>query len=430
MDKIILVFCSLISCIISVNLLFQFMNERYLKAYDNKILYNFISMGSILVITGVNFFMIPVLNMVVHILLFGIIASFLYSGGRDKKIFRIVEVETMYIMMAIAEAMGMFILDFLLKVLGRTPYSLEILKSMETAFSKMVVLFLYYMVFSRPWKKTELRSRNQYMLYVIMFLYGTINILLISYISEKENFIILIIAVGSIIFCNMYMLYFIQCSFERDEYKLQVMMMEQKEKLQYKNYMAQTEKYQEAMRIIHDENKHIAQMSNLYKENLTEEAKNYHSEISNMLKKFLPTAYTNNPILNCLLSDKAKEAVWLGIQFKVESFTGDLNFMKPIDITTLFGNVLDNAVVAAGECAKDKYVKLSVRAHNSMILIRVENTVNKEIVIKDGELSNKGIGILNIERCLETYEGNIEYSYKDYVLCCDIMLNRIEEVNT
>ena len=39
LDKIILVFCSLVSCIISINILFQFMNERYVKSFENKWLY-------------------------------------------------------------------------------------------------------------------------------------------------------------------------------------------------------------------------------------------------------------------------------------------------------------------------------------------------------------------------------------------------------
>lgn len=77
MDKIILVFCSLVSCIISVNILFQFMNERYTKVSGNKWLYKFLPTGCILLITGVNALMIPLLNMAVHVLLFGATACFI-----------------------------------------------------------------------------------------------------------------------------------------------------------------------------------------------------------------------------------------------------------------------------------------------------------------------------------------------------------------
>ena len=63
---------------------------------------------------------------------------------------------------------------------------------------------------------------------------------------------------------------------------------------------------------------------------------------------------------------------------------------------------------------------------NEMVSIRVDNSVKQEIPIKNGEIWNKGIGILNIERCVETYTGSIIYSYRNGILCCDIILNRPE----
>lgn len=426
MDKIILVFCSLISCIISVNILFQFMNERYTKVSESVLLYKCLPAGSILFITLVNAFMIPVLNMTVHVLLFGGIVCVCYSGGIDKKINRIVEVEALYVVIAVSETMGVYLLDALLKMMGRIPDSPEILRSMETAFSQIILMFLYYVLISRLWKKTDLRTKEQYRLYFILFVYSIVNILFISFISEKESPYILMTAVGSVIFCNMYMLYFIQFSDERNAYKLQVEMMEQQEKLQYGNYKAQMEKYNEAMKIIHDVDKYVKSMESLYEEKLIEEALSYADQISDRLRGLLPTRYSGNPILNCLLSEKKKEAEMLGVGFKVENVTGDLSFMKAIDITTLFGNVIDNAVAAAAACTGDKYVKLSVEALNEMVAVRAENTVSREIPIKHGEMPEKGIGILNIERCVETFHGSMIYSCENHMLRCDIILNRID----
>lgn len=426
MDKIILVFCSLVSCIISINILFQFMNERYVKSFESKWLYKLLPAGIVLFITWINSFMIPVLNLIVHVLLFGAVAGFLYSGGRERKINRMVEVEALYIVIAISESLGMFLLDVLLKVTGRIPESPEIFKSMETAFSKIVVVFLYYVVFTRLWKKTELRTGKQYILYFIMFVYSTGNILLLTTVSGRESSVVLMISVGSVIFCNMYMLYFVKFSDERNTFKLQVEMMEQQEKLQYMNYKTQMEKYNEAMKIIHDVDKYVKSMEGLYKEKLIEDAISYADQISNSLKGLLPIKYSSNPILNCLLSEKGKEAEKLGIKFQVKKVAADLSFMQPIDITTLFGNILDNAMIAAEECVGDKFVTLSVDVLNSMVSIRVENTVKQNIQIVHGEMPNKSIGILNIERCAETYGGSVIYSCENEVVCCDILLNRLD----
>ena len=52
------------------------------------------------------------------------------------------------------------------------------------------------------------------------------------------------------IFANMYLLYFIKFSDERNFYKLQAEMMEQQAKLQYESYEIQSDKYKEAMSIL------------------------------------------------------------------------------------------------------------------------------------------------------------------------------------
>ena len=93
-----------------------------------------------------------------------------------------------------------------------------------------------------------------------MFLYSVINIFAVSAISEEESPLILMMEAGSIIFSNMYMLYFVQFSDERNVYKYQVEMMEQKEKMRYESYEAQLEKYIEAVGMLHDMDKHIRQM--------------------------------------------------------------------------------------------------------------------------------------------------------------------------
>jgi len=406
--------------------MFQFLDDRYTRVSENNYLYKFLAAGCIFLIAGANILMIPNLNLIAHMLPMGLIAWFGYSGGSGRKISRIIEVAALYIILAISEALGASLLDAMLKFMGRIPDSPEIMLSMETAFSSIVVMFLYYVLLSRFWKKTDLKTKGQYRLYLTLFLYSMVNILLISFISEQESLFVFMIAVGSVIFCDMYMLYFIRFSDERDTYKLQIEMMEQQEKLQYGNYKVQMEKYEEAMKIIHDVDKYVKSMETLYEEKFIKEAVSYGEQISGRLKGLLPARYSGNPILNCLLSEKQKQAKMQGIRFVVEDFTEDFHFMKAIDITTLFGNVIDNAMAAAAACTEDKYIRLSVNLLNEMVSIRTENTVSREIPIKHGELPEKGIGILNIEHCVEAFQGSVIYSYKDGMLCCDILLNRTD----
>lgn len=432
MDRIILLFCSFISCVILVNLLFQFFNDRYLKSYNNRLLYILLPIVSIVIVTPINMFMSPLLNMLVNLIWIGFVSYFFYYEEKDRRFIQIFESEALFMVIGVAEALGVFLIDVIMDIMQITPQSTEIQKSIETAFSKIVLLFLYYVIFSRLWKKSILRTKTQYILYLIMFLYSVVNVLIIAVISNRENPLVLMVIVGCTIFANMYLLYFIKFSDERNYYKMQLEMMEQQEKIQYDNYEIQSEKYKEAMTILHDVDKHMKMIEGLYQEDFKREAQNYTNQIREMLQPLVPFTYTDNPVLNCLLSDKKRVADRGGISFKIEINEVDINFMKPIDITTLFGNLIDNAIEAAKKCNGEKYIGLCIKEYNEMISIRIENSVEDSVVVKNGKIysssaKRNGVGLLNIQRCIEDYLGSIIYKYSNQLLVCDIVLNRVDE---
>lgn len=432
MESLILLFCSLISCVIVINLWFEFLNDRYLKVYNNKFLYIALPIISICIITPVNLLMSPLLNMITNILLVGLVSFFFYFEDNRNNLIRVFETEALFAVTAMSEALGVFLIDAVLEMMQITPQSVEIQKSIETAFSKIVLLFLYYIVFSRLWKKSILRTKTQYILYLIMFIYSVVNILVIAVISDQGNPLVLMVIVGCTIFANMYLLYFIKFSDERNYYKLQVEMMRQQEKIQYENYEMQSEKHKQAVSILHDVEKHIKMIEDLCQEDLKKDAINYARQIREMLQPLVPSRYTDNTVLNCLLSDKKRIADRNGILLKIEANEADINFMRPIDITTLFGNLMDNAIAASKSCSERKYIGLYIKEYNEMVSIRVENSVTEPVPIKNGKIDNsskdrKGIGLLNIQRCIEDYIGSIIYKYSDDMLVCDIILNRVDE---
>ena len=432
MDSLILLFCSFISCVIIVNLLFQFFNDRYIKSYDSKPLYVLLPIIIIFIVISVNMYMSPLLNLFVNLTWIGFVCAFFYYKENCRKFMRIFEAEAFFMVMSVAEALGVFLIDAAMAILRLTPQSLEIQKSIETAFSKIALLFLYYVIFSRLWKKYILLTKMQYIIYLIMFLYSVVIILFIAAISERESPWVLMVIVGSTIFANMSLLYFIKFWDERSHYKMQIEMMEQQEKLQYENCEIQREKYKEAVAILHDVDKHMKIIEGLYQEELEQEALNYTNKIREILRPLVPFAYTDNPVLNSLLSDKKRMADKNGIVFKIEIDGADINFMNPIHITSLFGNLIDNAIAASKECDKEKYIGLFMKEYNEMVSIRIENTVAKPVPIKNGKIENArskgiGIGLQNIQKCVEAYVGSIIYKYQEHMLLCDIVLNRTDD---
>ena len=55
----------------------------------------------------------------------------------------------------------------------------------------------------------------------------------------------------------------------------------------------------------------------------------------------------------------------------------NLNFLAPIDITTIFGNLLDNAIEAAEKLEGEKYISIKIGSYHKMIAASIEITAEK-----------------------------------------------------
>ncbi len=313
---------------------------------------------SICIVMLVNMCMNAALNAVTNIVLFGIISYFFYYEESVKKILRVFEAEALFAASVICEGFGVLLIDTILNAFNLMPSSMTVQKSIETMFSKLVLIFLYYTIVSRIWKRSLSGTKKHYGLYFIMFVYSMINlsIVVVSVLDTKP--IILMAIMGCTLFANVYFLHFIKYSEERNYYKLQVEMMQQQEKLQYENYEMQCEKYKEAAAILHDVDKHMKMVEELYQTDVREEAIHYAKQIKEMLKPLLPYQYINNAVLDCLLSDKKRMADKYNINFKIDISVGDVNFINPVDMTTLFGNLIDNAMEACKKGKENRYIGL------------------------------------------------------------------------
>ena len=434
MENIVYLFTSFLSCIIVMGLLFQFMNDRYEKVYGNSKLYNAAWLISVFIITLVNQFRIVLANAAVNIIVFGIICMIMYKDRDGRKYWRLLEAECLLVICALFEAIGVWGIDYLLQTTGHLPENTIVQGSIEEIFSKVVLLFFYYVVLQRIWKKELRRNTAQLLFYVIMLLYSMVNFLLLLFYFEvtipaNNNYGILCVSMGCVTFASLYIFYFMRVTDEKNELDFQVAMMKQQESLQFEYYEIQREKYRQSIEILHDVSKHIRSIEELYKAGEDEQALQYTKEIDNILKPLIPVEYSNNPMLNILLSDKKQLAESQGIWFRIRIEKAGLDFMAPMDVTTLFGNLLENAIEACRHCKGKKDIRISVRNYNEMLSIRIENTVEWEVKLRNGRPvresgDRSGIGTLNVERCVEKYGGSVLYRTENGKFYCDILLNK------
>ena len=151
------------------------------------------------------------------------------------------------------------------------------------------------------------------------------------------------------------------CLYSNNAHKQQLRMLEQQEK-------REGEKYAEAMSILHDVNKHIHIIENLCQKEQQSTALRYTKQVDEMIRPLSPYHYVNNLVLDCLLQDAANQAEKYHIAFCVDVSAADINFMRPIDITTLFGNLLENAINACRKCNRDAYINFFMHELKLMCL--------------------------------------------------------------
>lgn len=173
-----------------------------------------------------------------------------------------------------------------------------------------------------------------------MLIYSFANMLLIvaEFMQRKTNYL-WVANMGCIVLADLYLLYYIKMSNEKSFYESQVKALEQQVSIQYGYYLLQTEKYNNTLRILHDVNKHIKVIEELYETDQGKTAAAYTKHINDMLKPLMPTQYSGNPILDILLTDKAMDMEEKGIEFDFDIDNVDLQCIEPIDITTIFGNL-------------------------------------------------------------------------------------------
>ncbi|RKD30848.1 hypothetical protein BET01_05545 [Lacrimispora algidixylanolytica] len=351
-----------------------------------------------------------------------------------KVIHRLADITVLILILSICEAVGVELLDYILwrfQILHVDPIVSE---SMEITFSKLFVLISYYQIIAKLWRDDLNRTFNksQCLIELFVILYSIANLavilLVISKVNSQTDHILILINMGCILIADLYFSYFARFVEENSQLKIKLKLLEQQSILQYEFYEEQGEKYNESVKILHDVNKHLKMIENLYEANKDDMAKTYAKEIGQMLVPLCLEDYTNNPILNVLLNDKKRIASLHSICFNLDIGIVDLGFMEPIEVTTVFGNLLDNAIEACDLVPNHRYIDMKLDKYNEFIVINISNCtmpIEKwnfgKPVSRKGK--NHGIGLLNVENIIKKYNGSMVLEEANKKFSCKIIFN-------
>lgn len=429
MGKAALHMCTALSCFIVGSIIWGFMNGKYHQTLKNKYVYYLIEAGMIMITTAIHILGSPFLNLGVWGIGTAFCAWFLYYDDHDKPFLRIIQCEVLLLCVGICDLLGIVCGNFLLRIL-HIPIETDILMiCFEMIFSKTVVIFLYYIIIKK-WMKLQniLFSQMQYFIYFAVFLYTLFNVLVIAYYMEcRTGDYLWVVNLCCIVVGDLCMLYFARVIKEKNRFEYEIRLLEKQAEILYEYYICQEQQYNKTIQILHDINKHIKAIEKLYANQEIKQAEEYTEQLRNMLAPLVPIRYTNNPLLDMLFTDKAAIMNEKSIEFDIKIDNVDLAFIDAIDVTIIFGNLLDNAMEACEKIKEEKSIHIEITVFYGMIVIRMKNSSppvkwkNEFPISEKGK--NRGIGLMNVRRAIEKYGGDMKLKEENGTFIVDIFLN-------
>lgn len=153
-------------------------------------------------------------------------------------------------------------------------------------------------------------------------------------------------------------------------------------------------------------------------------------ELQNTVEEYETTPKTGNKALDTVLSEKTYICRSKKIPLYVMVKEDLLKFIKVGDITSLFGNLLDNAIEYEGQVSdfSKRFILLKITKKGQIISIHIENYCNTDIEFKDGlPVSTKkdgrfhGFGLKSVTYIVKKYGGNIRFDKRNDIYNTDII---------
>lgn len=178
--------------------------------------------------------------------------------------------------------------------------------------------------------------------------------------------------------------------------------------LKHSYYEDKLKEEERIRRIYHDLKNHLLILQSAAAGN--PETQQSIQELRSQIEGYENYYQTGNSYLDVLLRDKAKTAQEKRIDFSALVHFKDAAFMEPLDISTIFGNALDNAIEASTMLPPEKrLITLKADRIRDMISIHIVNNITENTNMPErtskADSFIHGFGLSNIRAAVEKYEG-------------------------
>lgn len=161
------------------------------------------------------------------------------------------------------------------------------------------------------------------------------------------------------------------------------------------------------------------------------ERETYLEKIEKSVQIYSAIVRTGNEILDTILTEKSLICENSGIHINCVADGSLLAFMNPVDLYTLFGNALDNAIEAVTklESKEKRVIDIMLYERQSFLMLQIVNPMCGEVKFEDGlPLTTKakngyhGYGMKSMLHTIQKYEGHLTTEVKNGCFYFNVML--------
>lgn len=420
LDKLIM----FLACIVEIFILFDY----FKNFFDVKIKKKYVKLlcvGAVVGLFLINNLQSSIVNLIFVPILLWIFVTIIFDVN--------LAVRFGYFVIAYAVMIGV---EFFYIILSETTADMlsrnGLIQVSEYAWQLIFIKFLNYMVFlvlKQTSTKSKKRMTNKLFITYLCVPLATMGMMLAVFYSgvnfDESHFLKIIMTLFFVCMLagNMLFFYAFQKYTENlnETYQQQIELVYQKAEIERLTQIAGLN--DDFNEILHNATHYFKVIGELAYENKNHEICNIIENLNGKMNRGNIYEYSYHKMLNTILSEYNNKAENSGVRFDAYVEPGCvLEHIQDIDLITMLGNILDNAICASSQ--KDENSSVSVRIfmqkEGKLCIIKVINDFIGELKEEHGKLlSTKkesgihGVGIASVSRMAEKYGGYWDYYIDD-----------------
>ena len=198
-----------------------------------------------------------------------------------------------------------------------------------------------------------------------------------------------------------------------------------------RDYQNLRNSYAANAKLFHDFHNHMDILHRYLSMGSTIEAINYLEDLRSPVQVIAQTVWVGDEAVDYLINNKIAFAASQQVRINTNiEFPRHTN-IRSVDLVAILGNLLDNSIEAAGGAEGSlRFINLTIRRINDMLIIKVENGCSAQPAMANGILQTSktdkalhGWGLKSVRTAAEHYDGTIETEYSNHTFRAVVTLS-------